>query len=116
MVKNPKYTDQFKLEMINEFLSSDLSLLKFCEEKCINHNTFKIWYYEYKRQKEKWQAIEQESQEPAEIIMRAEKELTEEDKDAVFSSRIIVMKLMDASFSFDKSCLKEMIEAIRGYD
>ena len=113
---NPKYTDQFKLQMITEFMKSNKTMKTFCDERCINFNSFKIWFYDYKKQREKWQAIEQKTLDPAEVIMYAEKELTVEDKEGLFASRILIMKIRDASISFDKSCLKEVLEAVRGYD
>lgn len=110
------YSDNFKLQKITEYMQSNVSMGDFCIQNQIKKNTFKAWYYEYLKQRKSWDAISEKSDDPAEIIMTAAKELTEEDCDTIFRSKIVIMKLNDASFSFDVSIIHEVIGAIRKYD
>lgn len=110
------YSDDFKLKKITEYMQSNISMGEFCIQNQIKMNTFRAWYYEYLKQRKTWDAISEKSNNPAEVIMTATKELTEEDCDKIFRSKIVIMKLNDASFAFDVSIIHEVIGAIRKYD
>ena len=79
-------------------------------------NTFRAWYYDYLKLRKSWAAINEKSDDPAEVILNATKEFTEENQDKLFRSRIVTMKINDVSLTFDVSVIHEIIGTIRKYD
>lgn len=110
------YSEEFKFKKITEYMQSNISMANFCIKNHLKFNTFRVWYYDYKKQRKTWEVINEKSDGPAEVILTASKELTEEDCDKIFRSKIVLMKLGDASFSFNVSIIHEVIGAIRKYD
>ena len=66
-----KYSEEFKLQKIKEYMGADVPMRDFCNENQLNYNSFRIWYYEFKKQRKTWDSITPNSNNSTDVRLAA---------------------------------------------
>lgn len=109
-----KYTKEQKLFWAKQYIDSGETLSEFCEGKNFSYQCLKDWVKLYKQVKDTWTA----STVIPEDDPYVENELTKvngqiEEVALVLDISKIKLTIGQVSMLFDKSCLKEVLEALR---